>query len=273
MNQTDMYDEMAYALKINNFLAEFIFYSCSLVVVCYLLGNMLNILVCARKRIRKEMMGFYNIVISFWNIMVLLSALFLYFPPSIHVQDLLLRSNFSCATINFVMRVCVQMSAWLHVFLTLDRYLCVIFNNRLKFIFNDRIKLSLIFLGLLVIICVINMPNLFFRVSLNAESNLKCDSTPLINQIRNIIISIFRIILPILFQMVLSSLLIYKLFKLSRNFNTNKSMEKEYKFARIILWLNLMFIITEMPYLIATLCISLLGIPTMLKHRLTCNHH
>jgi hypothetical protein len=116
------------------------------------------------------------------------------------------------------------------------------------------------FLGLFFIFCAINVPNLFFRISLDENSNLKCDSTPLINQIRNMIISLFRVILPIIFQIVFSALLIYKLFKVRSNVNRNQSMEKEYKFARIILWLNLMFIITEMPFLFITFYFSLFGI-------------
>ena len=79
------------------------------------------------------------------------------------------------------------------------------------------------------------------------------DSTPLINQIRNVFISIFRIVLPLVLQIVFSTLLIYKLFKVRRSVMMNQSMEKEYKFARIILWLNLMFLITEMPFLMTTL--------------------
>ena len=246
--------------EINEFLAKFIFYSSVTVVMSYILGNILNILVCLRKRIRKEIMGYYNVIISIWNILALSTGLTLYFPTSIYVEDLVLLSDFSCASINYVMRVCVQMSAWLHVCLTIDRYLCVKFNKKLNFLLNDKKKLSLIFLGLFIIICFINAPNLFFRISLDDESNVKCDSTPLINQIRNMIISIFRIILPIIFQIVFSALLIYKLFKVRSNVNRNQSMEKEYKFARIILWLNLMFLITETPYLLTTLYFGLLGI-------------
>jgi len=39
----------------------------------------------------------------------------------------------------------------------------------------------------------------------------------------------------------------------------NQSMEKEYRFARIILWLNLMFVITETPFLLTTFYFSVLG--------------
>ena len=162
-----------FAQKINDVLGKFIFYSCVIVVTSFLLSNILNILVCLRKRIRKEMMGFYNIIISIWNILALVSGFVMFFPSSIHIQDLLLVSDFSCVAINYVMRVCVQMSAWLHVFLTIDRYLCVAYNNKLKYIFSNRKRLSLIFVGLFLIFCAINVPNLFFRISLDENSNLK----------------------------------------------------------------------------------------------------
>jgi flagellar biosynthesis protein FlhB len=104
--------------------------------------------------------------------------------------------------------------------------------NKLKYIFSNKKRLSLMFLGLFFIFCAINVPNLFFRISLDENSNLKCDSTPLINQIRNMIISLFRVILPIIFQIVFSALLIYKLFKVSRSVNRNQLTEKEYCVAR-----------------------------------------
>jgi hypothetical protein len=256
-----------FALKMNDILTDFIFYSCVFGVSSLILGNILNIIICLRKKLRQEIMSFYNIIISTWNILIFVCGLFFYFPPSIHMQDVLLISDFLCASLNFSLRVCVQMSAWLHVFLSIDRYLCVAFNQKLAFILNDRKKLSFIFMGLFAFICVINVPNLFFTLS-NTNSTFpmpkaQCGSTPLINQIRNTVISIFRIILPLVLQITFSVLLIYKFFKVRRSVLMNKSMEKEYRFARIILWLNLMFIITETPFLLATLYFSVVAqIPT-----------
>ena len=63
-------------------------------------------------------------------------------------------------------------------------------------------------------------------------------------------ITLIRIILPLMLQIVFSTLLIYKLFKVRRNVNRNQSMEKEYKFARIILLLNLIFLIIETPLMV-----------------------
>ena len=155
-------------------------------------------------------MGFYNVVISIWNILAPASGFVIFFPASTHGQDLFLISNFSCVTTNYVTRVCVQMSEWLHVFLTIDRYFCVAFRNKLKYIFNNRKKLSLILLGLFALICLLNSPNFWFRlVSLNNKPNVQeCTSSPFVYLLRNMIVSIFRIFLPIVFQVIFSALLI-----------------------------------------------------------------
>jgi len=268
MNHTENSQENDFILSMNEFSSKFIFYSCSIGSTCLFFGNIFNIIICLRKKLRKEMMGFYNLSISFWNIIVIILGVAFYLPPTMNFKDLQLISDFSCATLNFFFRISVQMSAWLHVFLSLDRYLCVAFNQKLAFFLNDRRKLSFVFLGLFGFICLINVPNLFFRLSLADSSStstpkVQCDSTPLINQIRNIVISVFRIVLPLVLQILFSTLLIYKLFKVRRSVMMNQSMEKEYRFARVILWLNLMYIITETPLLLTTFYFSLLGeIPT-----------
>jgi hypothetical protein len=269
MNATDKFE---FNTKINTILSKFMFYSCVLVVVVFVLGNVLNIAICLRENIRKEMMGYYNVLISFWNILSLAFLTFiLYFPQSIQEQDLTLISNFSCASINYITRICIQMSAWIHVFLTIDRYLCLVINrgNKLMSFLKSKKRLSLAFMGLLVIFCFVNVPNLYFTLSNDSNSSsftassMKCISTPLINQIRNLLIAILRIILPIILQTIFSLLLIYKLYKWKRETALNRidpAMEKEHRFSRVILWLNLMFIITEIPFLITTLYFSVLGL-------------
>jgi hypothetical protein len=259
-------DHILFISHMNDILTHLIFYTSVVGVSILVAGNIFNILICLRKRIRKEMMGYYNIVISMWNILTFGVGLCFYFPPAVYIQDFLLASNFLCATLNYTLRVCVLMSAWLHVCLTIDRYLCVAFHQKLNFLLKSKKKLSYGLVGLFIFICAINVPNLFFTLEITksntssstTEPKIQCDSTPLINQIRNIFISIFRIFLPLVLQIVFSILLIYKLFKVRRTVMANQSMDKEYKFARIILWLNLMFLITETPFLTTTLYFSVI---------------
>jgi len=165
-----------------------------------------------------------------------------------------------------LIRVSVHMSSWLYVFLTIDKYFCVAFNNKLAFIFSNRKKLSLIILGLFGAICLINVPNLLFRLSEDDQSILECTSTPLVFALRNLTAIFFRTILPIILQIIFSSLLLYKLFKVRRSVLTaHHSMEKEYKFARIILWLNLMIILTETPFLLMTIYVSVFNVTPVVR--------
>ena len=61
----------------------------------------------------------------------------------------------------------------------------------------------------------------------------KCTlSDSLLLRFRNGIISLFRVILPVALQIVLSILLVSKLFAIKRNLNPNGEMKREYKFAK-----------------------------------------
>jgi len=133
---------------------------------------------------------------------------------------------------------------------------------------KSKKRLSLAFTGLLVLFWFGNVPNLYFSLSTDSNSSsfmalsINCSSTPLINQIRNLLIAILRILVPTIVQTIFSALLISKLYKWKRATPLNRIdliMEKEHRFLRVILWLNLMFIITELPFLITTLYFSVLG--------------
>lgn len=239
--------------EINKIISQSLLYIGITGLIFSLISNTFNIAICLRQRIRNHMMGFYNVFISISNINTTIWGSLLFLSPLFENEDLSLKSNFSCVLINFMTRFCGQTSAWFHVFLTLDRYLCVSFNQELYFIFKDRKKLSLILLALTAFICGINVPNLFLQVSFDSDSKLQCMSSPTIYFIRNVLHSLFRVILPIILQIIFSSFLIYKLFKVRQNFNSNRDIKKDIKFARNILWLNLMFIITETPLMMTTI--------------------
>jgi hypothetical protein len=263
MNSTN---DRQFVLRISTILDQLVFYACVVGIDISILGNIINILIFLRKTIRNEIISFYNIMISIWNILTLVFGFITFFPASIHAQNLLLKSDFACATISFLMRVCTHMASWLYVCLTIDKYVCVAFNNKLAYIFNSRKKLSFIIMGLFSVICLINVPNLFFRLSLNAKSDMECASTPLLVPIRNLTTIFFRTVLPIILQIVFSCLLLHKLFKVKRSVLTNQSsMVKEYKLARIILWLNLIFIITETPFLLMTTYISVSNVMPVVR--------
>ena len=257
--------------KINQIITDFLFYSCSIVLNTFILANIVNILICLRSRIVKEMIGFYNIIISVFNILTLVLGSLIVYPITLNFQDLVEISNFSCITITYFSRVSVQMCSWLYVFLSLDRYLCVAYNEKFKFLLNNKKKLSYILTGLFLVILLINVPNLFFKLtnvsSFDTQTNqtksyVLCTASSSIILVRNFIVILFRIVLPLILQIILSILLICKLFKSRQlvGMNLNRDMNKEYRFTRIIIWINICFIITETPFMITTLYFGILGV-------------
>ena len=108
MNKTENSQDPKFGSKINEILNQFIFYSSVIGLDGLILCNIFNVLICLRKRIRQEMMGFYNVIISFWNILTLSFALIFYFPPTIHAQDIALVSDFLCASLNYALRLAIQ---------------------------------------------------------------------------------------------------------------------------------------------------------------------
>ena len=77
---------------------------------------------------------------------------------------------------------------------------------------------------------------------------------------RNMITIVFRIVLPLILQIILSFLLVYKLFKKRLVSDINRSMKKELKFARTIVWLNFFYVITETPLMVTTLYFGIIGL-------------
>ena len=69
-----------------------------------------------------------------------------------------------------------------------------------------------------------------------------------------------RIVLPITLQVILSIILIYKLFKSRINLHMSRSIRKEYIFSFTIMILNIVYLITEMPLMFSTLYFGLIGV-------------
>ena len=118
------------------------YYICVIVCSIGFATNTLNIVVSTRKKLLKNTMGFYNISMSIFNILTLVTVGYLdFFTQSIGQTPLILRSNLNCILISYVMRVISQMSSWLNVMVTTDRMLCVFpfLSNRFKFIKNKQI--------------------------------------------------------------------------------------------------------------------------------------
>jgi len=97
-------------------------FSCLTLGIFGLITNILNIIVSSGKKVLKTNMGFYNVKMSTFNILIILSR-FLSITPSLSLESLLLTSQFACVTIPYVQRVVSQISVWIYIFISFDRTL------------------------------------------------------------------------------------------------------------------------------------------------------
>jgi len=182
-----------------------------------------------------------------------------YFPITLGFESLVTLSDISCATLSFALRVFIQMSIWINVGVTVDRFLCVSFPSNFKFR-NDRKKLSCIIFVVFIVLLLLNSPNLFYRINQSGDSSQVCSSTNnLIVLVRNLEIGIFRSVLPAILHIVLSAILIRDLFETRRIVQTNQDDRRERKFTRIVIALNVFFCLTELPCSILTIYFGIIG--------------
>ena len=213
-------------------------------------------------------MGYYNILMSVFNNLTLISVAYLnLFSQTIGHESLLVVSNYSCILVLFINKVTPQMASWLNTMVTLDRMICTFHKNRFKFI-GDKRKLSLIVVGLFVGICVMNVPNLLYSVQSQSTFDPATNQTTLIKEctathqvvvIRDVLMSSSRIVLPISLQLGFNAILIKRLFKSKQRAGISHSLSKEYQFAFTITILNLLYFVFELPFLVCLVLINVYG--------------
>ena len=239
------------------------FYSIIAVSAFGILTNLLNIQVSFRKEMRKTAMGFYNIIISTINCIYLCVVLI--------NGNYLSTSQYACVLIPYFIRVMYQMSSWLNVMVLFDRMILISYNKRRmhevdKVEFNLR-KVSLLVLGLLAILCLINVPNLLFRLQTQTYYNsvtnttvvyLPCTSDSIIVLIRDILSSISRVFLPLIIGTIINGVLITKLLRYTPTTDV-VSQDRELKFAKTIIILNVIYGVSNLISVVTLILINVYG--------------
>ena len=261
-------DSQAFILKLTLLSNKFTYYSIIIFGNIGCLSNILNILVCSRNSIRQKKMGFYNIIISTFNIMIFAVGFLQYYPPTVGGQNFFLISDLLCIIMSSSSRILIHMASWLKVMLSFDRLMCITISNRIKFI-NNKYTLSFIMVGMFITISTFSIPNLFFRLqytsSFNSITNqtnpitITCTSSKSINLIRDLLSQIIRTVIPFILEIILNTILIYKLIKSKKGLNISRSLNKEYRFAFTTVMLNFAFIITQAPLFVWTVYIDILS--------------
>ena len=247
--------------SLNNLQIQIATYSCLFILPVGIVGNILNMIICMRKDIRKETMGFYNGMMSLFNIPLIIVGFIAIYPPT---SNRLLNSTFDCVAILYSFRIAIQMFAWLNVMAAWDRMMCVTFPTRFKFVYKRKFLFASVLI-LLIIILLVNSTNFFFQVivinsPINNSTQIFC-TTKIENLlfVRDMISQVMRTALPFVFEFIFDTILIYKLIESRRKVHIHGSMKREYKFAFTIIILNFAFILTHLPLFISIVYLNILN--------------
>ena len=249
----------------------------SIIIVCGIgfVTNFMNIQVNLRPNIQKKStMGFYNICLSISSSFALIFIGFLLLFPQSLGTNLLVSSDIVCRIVPYFAFAFTELNAWLNVMVSIDRVVLMSYENPVAYNtkfhrLRERRTLFLIVASLITFILIINVPGLFFYLSprttlqdpltnLTKIIDAECTANQVVRLVRDSIFVIFRTLLPLFIQILLSCILVYKLLKLKINVRT-LSLKKEYVFTMTIVVFNLIFILSDLLVLTTTILINVYG--------------
>ena len=131
-------------------------------------------------------------------------------------------------------------------------------------------KLSLIILGLFLAICVLNSIGFFYHIETQTVFDQTTNNTiivsstcspwtPLIGIIRDSVVAVSRVILPLILLVITNILLVRKLLKVKNVLTTSISLRREYKFALTITILNFIYAFSNLVSLVSLVLINVYG--------------
>ena len=251
---------------LNGLNLNFLFYSSVSLIPIGLIFNTISIMVFSREKFSKTTNGFHNIILSIVNNLLLAFVFVPYYTQSIS-KDILLTTNFNCQFFSYIPRVFSQHSSWIYVVLVIERLFCVTHPNEYRIFKQKKKIIALVVCILFLLMCVLNIPNLLFRIenTLTNSGNLTinvsiCTSDGLIVRIRDMEVICFRLALPFGLTFVLNLVLIFKMKKFKKQMTSRDSfMVRECRFAVSIIALNVMFLVTLLPVISTIAYLNLVG--------------
>jgi hypothetical protein len=228
------------------------FYSTTIVVPMGLILNFIQFLIFLRKDFEKGSFGFLmnSFIVTDSLALIFSFVIYLYLPQIGY--NISIYSQIYCALFIYVIRVFQEIPLYFQAYISFCNYLNV--SNFTRFVRLDK-KLYhiLCFTLITVLITVFNFPNAF-RVLQIKNSSKTCYKSPLVDVTITLEYSILRSILPFILINTLN-LLTFKTILNSR-IRLNRSIEKEIRFAKILIISGLFFILFNLPAAIADITLN-----------------
>ena len=214
--------------------------------------NLISIFIFARLMRNKTNMGFLCMcqsIIDLCVMMIILLVLRSY--PLLFPVNFGIINDHLCRLLTFLKRYDVQVSSWMCVLITFDRFIFVLYEQDQRFRFmKKKINLALIIMGIFICLAILDIPNLFFGLVINAKTGVTLCTAPFaILFTTDIMTSFIRTYIPMILMLLFSVIMIRKILNKKRLTNNQSSQKrKEYQFTIAVMAYNVYFFVFNFPY-------------------------
>jgi hypothetical protein len=227
--------------------------------------NLLTIITFSRQKLRvSSTMSVFYISLAIYDCLSLgNSILFVQMLPSLGVKIV----NFSdvlCKLGNVWRKIATQCPSWVQLIMTFDRFRCVVYPRRFKFMENKR-KLIALLVSLFFVILLINSAYLGYfiypqtttktqfdpntNITINKTTfSLNCTASAELALIADVLNVIMRSYLPFSLMLVLNISMTKRFLASKKNSLRNKSLRREYVFTLTVFGINVLFFILYTPW-------------------------
>jgi hypothetical protein len=238
------------------------FYSSIIIVPIGFVLNIIQIKVFSSKDFEKLNIGFLMKIFVYFDTLALVwSFLIFQYLPSIGLDPALF-SNLSCHTFYYISRTIQEIPSFIQAFISFINYLSVNHSKKPIYIyFKDKCNLKLSFTAIILIISLLNIPNMFRELkneksisdgNFNFKLNKSCVSKSVLFQIISTSeTAILRSILPLFFITLISVLNIKALIQ-SKNY-LNMNLKREKRFGFVLACMCILYLIFNLPLSIVQL--------------------
>lgn len=245
-NQTQTYS--AYVTSVSSEMNKYyLIVSSSIGIPC----NLISIFIFARLIKNKTNMGFLYVCQCTVDLyLLLITLLVLRSWPLLFPYNFAIVSDDLCKLLTFLRRFSLHISSWMSVLITFDRLIFVLHEQNQKFRFMKRkTYLSLVILGMFICLAIIDIPNLFFYLSINPKTGSgSCNGSFAIVISSDIISTFLRTYIPLFLMVSFNFLMIRKIFDKRRlTYNQSLLNRKEYQFTFAVMAYSLYFFILNFP--------------------------
>jgi hypothetical protein len=218
--------------------------------------NLASIIVFMRPNLNKTNMGFIFTILSIVDTISLLNYTFIVRSSVLFGYNW----TFQCGVANYIRRTLFNISSWIQVYVSFDRYIYIYFLVGTHFFKTKMFTFLMLFL-MLALVLITNATNLItFPQTRMIDANrttTSCTTSRAIRILTPIIAMLMRIYLPFLIMIILNTVILLKFLESKKKANMNRNTKKEYRFALITLSMDVSFLVFYLPIAVNLTLIAL----------------